>query len=134
MKLLKAIKSTFEAIGMATFIFVFYAYFDKPSGDVLLEYLLTSVGISVFLVWIVNKSYRYMAEHFEIEECPYCGAELDYEEVTDTNHSYICSMGVDEMGKFLMKWGLACIKNEEPEDVFEWLESERVKELRKDEE
>lgn len=128
MKLLKAIKSIFEAIGMAAFIFVVYVYFDKPTGNELFNYLLISFGMGVFLVWIVNRSYRYMAEHFEIEECPYCGAELDYEEVPDTNYSYICSMGVDEMGKFLMKWGLACIKNEEPKDVFGWLESERVKE------
>ena len=125
MKLLKAIKSTFEAIGMTVVIFLAYTYFDKPSEEVILDYLFYSAVIGVLLVWIINKSYLWMAEHGELDECAYCGAVSDFEEIPNTNHGFIRSLDVDEMGKFLMKWGLACIKNEEPKDVFEWLESER---------
>jgi hypothetical protein len=120
MKLLKAIKSTFEAIGMTVFIFLVYSYFER---GFVLEDLLISAAVSVFLVWITNKAFRWSADHFEVEECPYCGAELDFEEVDNTNHGFIQRMDVDTMGKFLLDWGLACIRNEEPKDVFAWLES-----------
>ncbi len=123
MKLLKAIKSTFETVGMTVFIFLAYSYFGNPENFVLKD-LVISGAVSIFLVWINNKAFRWQAENFEIEECPYCGAELEFEEVSNTRYAKIRNMSIDGMGKFLMDWGLACIKNQEPEDVFKWLESE----------
>lgn len=77
MKVLKAIKSTFEAIGMACFIFFVYGYID---GYFVIDNLYYSFLISVFVVWLTNKTLRWQGEHYELEECPYCGAELSYEE------------------------------------------------------
>lgn len=121
MNILKAIKSTFEAIGMMVFIYVVYVYFEDPEVFVLKDFLISGV-VAIFVVWLINKTLRYQGEHFQLEECPYCGAELDYEEFPETRHEIICNMDVDTMGKFLMDWGLTCVKNEEPKDVFEWLE------------
>ena len=126
MKLLKAIKSTFEAIGMAVFIYIVYVYFDRPYGFILKDFLICG-AVSVFTVWLINKIIRWQGENFELEECPWCGAELDFEEMGDTNYDSIRRLDIDGMGKFLMDFGLACIKNEEPKDIFKWLE-ERAKE------
>ena len=82
-----------------------------------------ALGVAVILVWMQNRAFRIAAEHFELSECPYCGAQLDYIEDSGTWHDTIRQMDVDTMGEFLMEWGLACCKNEEPKDVFEWLES-----------
>ena len=122
MKLLKAIKSAFETIGMAVVLFFAYGYFD---GGFVLEHLFYYLIFSAVVVWLTNKAFRWQGEHFELEECPYCGAELEFEEVPNTNHGKIQGLDVEGMGEFLMEWGLACIKNEEPKDVFKWLESER---------
>ncbi len=122
LKLLKTLKSTFEAIGWAVFIYFFYIYLERPEEFLKKEFLV-ALGIAVLLVWIINKTFRLRAEHFEIEECPYCGAELDYAEDPGTWHDTIRQMDVDTMGKFLMEWGLDCVKGEEPKDVFKWLES-----------
>lgn len=122
MKMLKAIKSTFEAIGMAVFIYIVYVYFDRPYGFILKDFLIC-LAVSIFIVWLINKIIRWQGEHCELEECPWCGAEFGFEEIPDTNHGIIRNMNIDQMGEFLMEWGLACIKNEEPKDVFKWLES-----------
>lgn len=82
MKILKAIKSTFEALGIMTFIMVLYMYFEQPA-EILPRDALIAGGIAVVLVWLQNKSFRYMADHFEVEECPYCGATLEWEEVKE---------------------------------------------------
>ena len=122
MKLLKTIKSTFEAIGMAVFIYFFYVYAERPE-EFLVKEALIAFGVAVLLVWMQNRAFRIAAEHFELSECPYCGAQLDYAEDSGTWHDTIRQMDVDTMGEFLMEWGLACCKNEEPKDVFTWLES-----------
>ncbi len=122
MKSLKTIKSIFEAIGWTVFIYFFYVYVKRPD-EFLKKEALIAFGIAVFFVWFTNKVLRYQGEHFQLEECPYCGAELDYIEDQGTWHSTIQQMDVDTMGEFLMEWGLACCKNEEPKDVFTWLES-----------
>ena len=121
MKLLKTIKSTFESIGMAVLIFFVYGYID---GAFVLENLYFCLLISAALVWLSNKALRWQGEHNELEECPYCGAELEFEKVQNTRLSKIKSFDADGMGRFLMDWGIACIKNEEPKDVFKWLEEE----------
>lgn len=121
MNILKAIKSTFEAIGMTVFIYVVYVYFENSEVFLFKEFLLSGV-VAIFVVWLSNKALRWMGKHNELEECPYCGAELDYEVNSGTWHETICNMDIDTMGEFLMDWGLACVKNEEPKDIFKWLE------------
>lgn len=126
MRTLKAIKSAFEAIGMAVCIFVGYIYFGKPEsiggGDFLLALL-----FSVILVWLINKIFLHQAMNGEIFECPWCGGITPPGEdvnVRGTQYEKITNLTPDGMGKFLMDWGIACIRNEEPRDVFKWLESE----------
>ncbi len=58
MRLIKAIKSTFEAIGMAVFIYFFYVYLERPEEFLLKEFAI-SLGIAVFIVWIMNKAFRW---------------------------------------------------------------------------
>ena len=77
MKILKAIKSTFETIGMAVVVFFTCGYID---GTFVIDNLYYSLLISAAVVWISNKALRWQGEHFELEECPYCGAELEFEE------------------------------------------------------
>lgn len=57
-----------------------YFYIDQPEDFVALDYI-TVGGVSVFLVWLTNKIFRWQADHFEVEECPWCGATLEWEEV-----------------------------------------------------
>ena len=79
MKILKAIKSTFEALGIMFIIMFGYFLIDDPEEFVLADYLISG-AISVFLVWLTNKSFRWMADHGEFEECPWCGAVAEWEE------------------------------------------------------
>lgn len=113
MKLLKAIKSAFESAGIGVFLFWLYAY---KAGSFGTEELLICFGVGVAVVWITNKTLRWQMKRTEPEECPYCGAAGG-----GTRLGKIRRMDVDEMGEFLMKWGIACIKDEEPRDVFKWL-------------
>lgn len=87
MRLLKAIKSTFEAIGIMTFILTMFLYFEQ-SAEILPRDVLIAGGVSVFLVWLTNKIFRWQADHFEVEECPWCGATLEWEEVKENEQSY----------------------------------------------
>lgn len=80
MRILKAVKSAFEAIGIFFLIMFGCYYFDHSEGFEVMDYLLSG-GIAIFLVWMENKSFRWMADHFEVDECPYCGATLEWEEV-----------------------------------------------------
>lgn len=128
--ILKAIKSTFEAIGMACFIFFVYGYID---GVFLIDNLFYSLLISVFVVWLTNKTMRYQGKHNLLDECPYCGTKCTFDGYS-TKHDIICGMDVDTMGEFLMEWGKDCINGEEPKDVFKWLESKAEDETWTDEE
>lgn len=106
---------------MAVVIFFVHGYID---GAFVIANLYYCLLISAAVVWLSNKALRFQGEHSELEECPYCGAELEFEKVLNTNHAAIQRLDVDGMGKFLMDWGLACCRNEEPKDVFKWLEEE----------
>lgn len=127
MKLLKAIKSAFEAFGMTFFIFLMYGCYD---GSFEIKTFLISAGVSIFLVWAINKVFYTQAMNGEVFECPWCGGITPQEDMIEyrgTNFDSIKNLSVDGMGKFLMDWGLACIKNQEPKDVFVWLESKTDK-------
>lgn len=106
MKAIKSIESAFAAFGLAHFIYYAYVYAEKP-GAIEPRELLICGAVAVAIVWIINKSAEWQENHSEIPE---------------TRHEIIQQMDVDTMGEFLMEWGLDCVKGEEPENVFEWLE------------
>ena len=124
MKLYKAIKSTLEVIGLSVCIFIICAYFD---GSAEMKYLFISFGISLFLVWFTDKVFYRQAMNGEVLICPWCGGITPQSEDINfrgTRFDAITSLTLDGFGKFLMDYGLACVRGEEPKDVFKWLEEQ----------
>lgn len=76
MVIFKAIKSAFETVGI--FVVLSMLYGTEDMG--LLEYSIAGV-VALATVILSDGAFKWAAQHFEIEECPYCGAELEYEEV-----------------------------------------------------
>lgn len=110
MKAIKSIESAFAAFGLAHFIYYAYVYAERP-GAIEPRELLICGAVAVAIVWIINKSAEWQENHSAFPK---------------NWHDIICGMDVDAMGEFLLEWGLACIKGEEPENVFEWLEEEAI--------
>ena len=108
MKAIKSIESAFAAFGIAHFIYYAYVYAERPEAIEPRELLICG-AVAVVIVWIINKSAEWQGKHSAFP---------------NNWHDIICGMDVDAMGEFLLEWGLACIKGEEPENVFEWLEEE----------
>lgn len=85
MRLLYSLRSTLEALGLFFIIMLIYYICEQPTDFLPRDYAIAGF-ISVALIWIENKSFRWMAEHFEVEECPFCGAMLEWEEVNEDDN------------------------------------------------
>lgn len=126
MKLYKAMISALASIGLAVCIFIGYGFTAKPSMLSVKDFGLALL-ISVFIIWIVNKVFYRQALNGEVPICPWCGGITPQGEDINfrgTRFDAITSLTLDGMGKFLLDWGLACVKGEEPKDVFKWLEEQ----------
>lgn len=82
MKFLFAVKSAVEAFGWFFIIMRIYCFAEQPES-VEKEIFLYAAIAAFCIVNAGNKFFRWQGENFEIDECPYCGATLEWEEVEE---------------------------------------------------